>query len=315
MSKIIQLKDKVTHEVAYPTTHVDAVYDNNGRDLPTILTDKANVDDLSNVLAEQILDNTRDGINALTREEAKKDLFIDEWNTAWANLGKYDPVNAPDSKHVFLGNGVWLTYEEAQVTMAWAWKGVDICAYDGIPKLRTNLFLTSPLNTFDRGYSPTSGLIRAVRNLEVLRVSSEDTYGLMLKTNHTIGYNSFTIAAEGLRLIVGMLNLKSFNVPFFMNNAPKLTSVKIKNICANVQIKDSPLLDLGSVKYMADNAIDNSGNSVSNPIRVTVHADVFAKLTGDTTNAAAAALTEEELAQWGSVMSTMAGKGIAFQTV
>ena len=45
---------------------------------------------------------------------------------------------------------------------------------------------------------------------------------------------------------------------------------------------------------------------------VTVHSDVYAKLTGDTTNAAAAALTEEELAQWMAIMVTAGEKGIVF---
>lgn len=260
-------------------------------------------------------EEARDGAMVDAIAEAKKALFIDEWNTAWSNgnLGKYDPANAPDSTHVFLGNDVWLTYEEAQVTMAWAWKGIDICAYDNVPNLRTNLFLTCPLNTFDRGYSPTRPLIRT-DTLEVLRVSREEIYGLIFKVDRVSNYYNLIVSAKNLHSIVGVFNLNNFNRPLLINYAPKLTAIKLKNICAYVQIKDSPLLSLESVKYMADNAIDNSDNSVSNPISVAVHADVFAKLTGDTTNAAAAALTEEELAQWGDVMATMASKGIAFAT-
>lgn len=48
---------------------------------------------------------------------------------------------------------------------------------------------------------------------------------------------------------------------------------------------------------------------------VTVHKDVYAKLTGDTTNAAAAALTEEELAQWMAITEAAAAKNISFATV
>jgi len=36
----------------------------------------------------------------------------------------------------------------------------------------------------------------------------------------------------------------------------------------------------------------------TNAITITVHPDVYAKLTGDTTNAAASALTADELAKW-----------------
>ena len=48
---------------------------------------------------------------------------------------------------------------------------------------------------------------------------------------------------------------------------------------------------------------------------VTVHKDVYAKLTGDTTNEAAAALTEEELAQWMAITEAAAAKNISFATV
>ena len=50
-------------------------------------------------------------------------------------------------------------------------------------------------------------------------------------------------------------------------------------------------------------------------ITITVHTDVYAKLTGDTTNAAAAALTEEELAQWMAITEAAAAKNISFATV
>lgn len=74
-------------------------------------------------------------------------------------------------------------------------------------------------------------------------------------------------------------------------------------------IADSPLLSLASFQYMVDNAYNTA------PITVTVHPDVYAKLTGDTTNAAAAALSADELAQWQSLVSAAAAKNISFATV
>lgn len=74
-------------------------------------------------------------------------------------------------------------------------------------------------------------------------------------------------------------------------------------------IADSPLLSLASFQYMVDNAKNTA------PITVTVHPDVYAKLTGDTTNAAAAALSADELAQWQSLVSAAAAKNISFATV
>lgn len=50
-------------------------------------------------------------------------------------------------------------------------------------------------------------------------------------------------------------------------------------------------------------------------ITITVHPSVYAKLTGDTTNEAAAALTPEELAQWQQVLTDAVAKNISFATV
>lgn len=75
---------------------------------------------------------------------------------------------------------------------------------------------------------------------------------------------------------------------------------------SNISFSDSPLLSETSMAYMIANS--ESG------ITITVHTDVYAKLTGDTTNEAAAAQTEEELAQWMSIMVTAGEKGIVFAT-
>ena len=62
------------------------------------------------------------------------------------------------------------------------------------------------------------------------------------------------------------------------------------------------------MQYLVTNAANTS------PITVTVHPDVYAKLTGDTTNAAAAALTSDELAQWTALVTTANSKNISFAT-
>ena len=46
-------------------------------------------------------------------DEAKLALFVNLWNAAWTTEGKYDPQNAPDSQHPFMGNGLWFTFAEA----------------------------------------------------------------------------------------------------------------------------------------------------------------------------------------------------------
>lgn len=59
---------------------------------------------------------------------------------------------------------------------------------------------------------------------------------------------------------------------------------------------------------------NSDADSKIHPRVITVHPDSYAKLTGDTTNAAAAALTEEELAQWMQIVTDAAAKKITFIT-
>ena len=58
--------------------------------------------------------------------------------------------------------------------------------------------------------------------------------------------------------------------------------------------------------------VEHRATHITDAYTITVHADVYAKLTGDTTNEAAAALTAEELAQWQALLTKAAGKHIAF---
>ena len=70
-----------------------------------------------------------------------------------------------------------------------------------------------------------------------------------------------------------------------------------------LNMKHCPKLSKFSIKYMIDN---------SPSFTLAVHADVMAKLTGDTTNAAAAALSAEELAEWMALVPLAAEKNIVF---
>lgn len=86
---------------------------------------------------------------------------------------------------------------------------------------------------------------------------------------------------------------------------PNLEDVRVPFIC-NISFADSPQISLESLRYGMNNG--RSGWIV------TVHPDVYAKLTGDTTNEAAAALSEEEAAQWQQVFYAFAAKNILFAT-
>ena len=75
-----------------------------------------------------------------------------------------------------------------------------------------------------------------------------------------------------------------------------LQNVKFQQLRYNVDLKDSPLLTLESFQYLVKNATNTSA------ITVTVHADVYAKL------------TDPQQADWYAVNTAAQGKHISFAT-
>lgn len=89
--------------------------------------------------------------------------------------------------------------------------------------------------------------------------------------------------------------------------AYKLQEVRFTNIKGTCTFKDSPKLSLASFSHMVENA-DPGGATLQ------VHPDVYAKVTGDYTNEAAAALTAKERAQWLALSEMATAKNIIFTT-
>lgn len=114
---------------------------------------------------------------------------------------------------------------------------------------------------------------------------------------HTVGHHVYP-ASAGVKLFRVCPKLE--NVDFWMSNDTRRFSFSIA---------DCPLLSYASVASMC-----RYGNSESKAITITLHADVYAKLAGDITNAAAAALTAEELTQWGALLTQAAERNITFAT-
>lgn len=77
-----------------------------------------------------------------------------------------------------------------------------------------------------------------------------------------------------------------------------------------VSFADCPRLSLATFRRM----VDTRSASSTFTDTVTVHPDVYAKLTGDTANEAAEALTPEELAQWQQLLTDAIAKNIVFAT-
>ena len=111
---------------------------------------------------------------------------------------------------------------------------------------------------------------------------------------------------EKLRAIIG--KVCSYKRPVSFPGCKMLEYFRFI-ISADFNVQSCPLVRLDSLQYLVANAAN--GSTV---ITVTVHPDVYAKLTGDTSNAAVQALTVEELAQWQALVATAQQKKISFAT-
>ena len=295
-----------------PMTSTKTVFDEKGVDLDTLLLQQRQ--DGENALKDyakktevtQDLSGKQDKLSTTTdlhitddnilglTELAKMRLFIDQWNTACGSFGRYNPETG-----YFELNGLTdITYEEAlQIYCYYSPTAYQKNLYNSA-KVRTNI----PNANFD-GYDMDLAFIFC-NTIEVVRLCNDNS--------RVRGkFNSTYRRAGKLRRILGVMDSPVFdNLTFEYCGA--LEDVKI--LCTfnrsipSINLKWSPKISLDSFNYY----VTNKGQASATII--TVHPDVYAKLTGDTTNAAAAVLTEEELAQWQQLLVDAAEKQITFAT-
>lgn len=137
--------------------------------------------------------------------------------------------------------------------------------------------------------------------------------GQTLSPNNYITCSNLQFAFSycyNLKQIIGNIRITNntlFSDTFFgCNKLEGLNIIIDASYKVLLDISALPKLNLNSLTFLVNN---REGTTA---ITIKVHADVYAKLTGDTTNAAAAALSEEELAQWMALATTAAIKNITF---
>lgn len=231
-------------------------------------------------------------------EEIKKRLFIDLWNEACEEYGTYNAETG-----YFELNGLTdITYNEAvHIYNAWSWGKsghtfISIVSFDHI-HIRTCIPVRSLIGSDNR-------------DLKALCIGngSMECVNIQIAASISSLYYSFSRCGK-LRTIIGILKLnRNTMLTGAFDFCHALETVYINGLQQGISFAHSSKISLQSLMYM----IDNSG--ATNNITITVHADVYAKLTGDTTNAAAAALTPEESAQWMALVETAAAKNITFAT-
>lgn len=228
-------------------------------------------------------------------EEAKRKVFDDLWTKAAGSFGTVDHTHTEDgvNKPYYL-NELWMTYEEAIVVYNEYY--ADIQSLVGRDIYGVTNFPPPPCGSAMQYVNYTAF------NAKVINVGE----GFLANT-----FIGWLASSQKLTKIIGNINLQYWKESiksYSSLGAPVLTDVSFYHLCTNFDISSLKSISLASMQYMVNNSTATSS------ITVTVHPDVYAKLTGDTTNAAAAALTSDELAQWTALATTANSKNISFAT-
>lgn len=275
---------------------------------------KAERSELSNVLAEEPLtpDNFPD-INTYTREELKKDLFIDMWNEAWGEYGGYDPVNAPDAEHPFMGNELWFTYNEAMEIWRMSYHHclpvVSISV--GTAKVYPP-YAFGGCQNFCRTYLPVmlNANYEVVADYMFASNNMVETILILDNGSAVVFFSSSKSIFRGcvkLRKIISKLYFKQYIISSDseFDGCSSLENVDITFYIGgrSLSFAQSARLSLDSLKKMVLQArwlpSDSSHTSTST---ITVHPDVFAKLTDETNT------------EWHALLALAAEKNISFAT-
>lgn len=232
---------------------------------------------------------------------AKAHLFCDLFNQA---AGEHGHAEVVDGVFSCMLNGLELTYGEAvEIYMAGGPDSIACAGKYGMTHIRTHLpprFYTGNNYTAAPKINGNFMFYR-MDNLEVANLSGLGVESVYCMFQH----------CPKLREIIGgfsMLDSRGERRDMFFN-CPELVEFRVIQMNKDMSLERSPKISLATFEYMVRHRM--ALTSVP-PFTLTVHPDVYAKLTGDTTNEAAAALTEEELAKWGQLLSDAAEKEITF---
>lgn len=228
-------------------------------------------------------------------DTAKRKAFDDLWISAAGSNGTVDHTHTEDnvSKPYYL-NEVWMTYEEALVV------------YNEY--YADNISLDSRAIYGVTNFAPPGG--RAAAIFSNLRTPNAVTINVGTEFPAS-AFQGWLWDSPKLTKIIGRIILQYWNPSvssYSYLTCPNLKEVSLYHLSKDFNISSLKSISLSSMQYMVNNSTATSS------ITVTVHPDVYAKLTGDTTNAAASALTADELAQWQALVTTANSKNISFAT-
>lgn len=263
------------------------------------------LEDTTDVVIESETDTT-DGL--YLTDKAKMRLFIDQWDAAWnikgTVYGKYDPEHAPDALHPFMGNDVWMTYEEAILVMEYS-SGFSPYQRITLVNIPIKTLLPIPLSLYN-----TYVDIMDMRELRAIRFIEDKGNAQVISQQPW-----FIPNCPNLTRIEGTFNISNMDSSAcwrFLRNSDNIKEFRASGLNKHLNLQTNSKLSLATMQYLVNNA--STAITAEKPVVVTVHADVFAKLTGDTTNEAAAALTDDEKTAWAAVLTAATSKYISFAT-
>lgn len=215
---------------------------------------------------------------------------IAEWNTACGSDGGYNAKTGFGEL-----NGLKLTLSDALRILAYGKKTLGYFAYAAYYNsegCRTNL---PPLG-IDTIKAECPELVRGNNLIEVLRIHPASNYKSPINYRTNINRGEYAFNAPNLRQIIGRFSIATAKCENIFYNAAKLEDFRLVGLAGSISLQWSPLVNLESFAYMIEYASNTS------PITITVHADVYAKL------------TDESNTDWHALMTAAAAKNITFAT-
>lgn len=324
MAKAFQLKERTTNEDIYPITKTECIEGLDDK-IANSIEHKADRSEIPNVKGEPVIDEdtfpdydkyTIPTLRTALEERPPQwliDAMIEHFtisNQTFYSPTKYCSFN--EQTNCFEANGLTDITPSQAIEILGAYITTDTPVVKGdantatIPnpiavgnklKVRTIPPITIGGNySRDRYDSTFKGFI-ALESVRLFLASQTGTY-----------YIDTFYKCVSLKTIIGPLNGmdQSSTNAFYMCSA--LENVTFYMVRYNFNFKWSPKLSYNSVKSLIDNS------DASKKLTHTIHPDVYAKLTGDTSNPAVAELSEEELAKWTALMETAVTKNLTFVT-
>lgn len=254
-----------------------------------------------------------DGVLGLT-DRGQRAAFDARWQKLVGSYGSIDYTYFDEEgvSRPYGLNTLHLTYDEAlEVDALGVVNTSYINSYAGaesgmrVTKARTNLPFVSG-NTgaggSSIGYSNSNSF--TADSLEVVRVPGR------FRPRYISGTFMVLFTGKNLHTVLGTVDLIFITSSAYLQvgNTAAMENITFAGVDVNLDMSKAAKLTVASVRSMLT-------RSKTTALTHTVHPDVYAKLIGDTTNAAAAALSEEELAEWGAVLDLAVSKNVSFATV